>query len=253
MKIGICTSIDNIDNVIELGFDYIEPSVTSIARLSDSTFKDKLDNIIQLPIDCEVFNCLFPSNIPLYESIPNQMIEYLNKAFDRCSKLGAKVIIFGSGGARRKPEGTSKEEAWDQLIKTTKVIGEVAKKYQLTIAIEPLNSNETDTINSVEEGYKFIKEVNHPHIQLLADFYHMKQENEPLENVLKVNESLKHIHISNGNTRAYPLIEDEDDYVLLFSLLEEINYNARVSIEGKTDNFEEDALTGLNLLRKLSR
>ena len=38
MKIGICTSLDNIEKVAQIGFDYIELAVTEIAGLDSGEF-----------------------------------------------------------------------------------------------------------------------------------------------------------------------------------------------------------------------
>ena len=55
-----------------------------------------------------------------------------------------------------------------------------------TLAIEPLNRKESNIINSVAEGVRFARQVNRPEIRVLADFYHIDEEREPLD-TLKTN------------------------------------------------------------------
>ena len=52
--------------------------------------------------------------------------------------------MFGSGGARRVPEGFPKEDAFEQFVEFGKRIAPEARAHGLTIAIEPLCRDETN-------------------------------------------------------------------------------------------------------------
>ena len=86
-------------------------------------------------------------------------------------------------------------------------------------------------------------------VQLLADSFHMFQENEPLSNLSRVR-CLTHTHVALRGSRAYPteITEDLKDF---FGQLEAIHYTGRMSIEGKTENFDTDAPKALAVLRRL--
>ena len=51
--------------------------------------------------------------------------------------------------------------------------------------------------------------------------------------------------------RRYPLSEGGEEYREFFRTLKKIGYTGRVSVEGKTDEIEKDAVTALALLKKL--
>lgn len=38
MKIGLCASLEYLQTAIDAGFDYIEPSVTSVAQMTPDEF-----------------------------------------------------------------------------------------------------------------------------------------------------------------------------------------------------------------------
>ncbi len=253
MKIGICTSINNISKVESLGFDYIECAVVEIAKLMDEEFDRVLKSVSSSKISCKAFNVLFPGDISVvgpnvdYKTIE----EYIENAFDRISKLGAEVVVFGSGAARKCPDGWSKDEAFSQLVKTSKIVGDVAQKYGITIVIEPLNRGETNIINSVAEGYELVKEVNHKNIKLLADFYHMRKENESMGEVEKAGTVIRHIHIANSSGRYFPFEANEDIYDEFISMLKKIDYSGGISIEGRSDDFEADAIKSLQFLKTI--
>ncbi len=255
MKIGICTSLENIKKVEDMGFDYIEPAVVEINQLQKEKFQQVVQLVDGCSIKCEAFNVLFPGDIRLTgpEMDGKRIKEYLESAFARVSRLGAGVIVLGSGGARKIPNGWDREKAWVQLKEVAGIVGDAASRYNLTIAMEPLNTKETNILNSVEEGFKFAQEVKHPNIKLLADFYHMRKENETMDILVEAGSVLAHLHIANSNGRVYPLKRTEDIYYDFFSALKEAGYKYRVSIEASTKDIEKDGPIALKLLRELAK
>ena len=103
---------------------------------------------------------------------------YVKKAFARLNRLGVKILCFGSGGARRVPEGFPKEEAFKQLVDFGKRIAPEARAQGITVVIEPLRRQETNIINTAGEGLALVKAVNDPNFELLIDFYHLASEKE---------------------------------------------------------------------------
>lgn len=256
MRVGICTPIDQIQVAEKIGFDYIEPAVVNIVQMTEDEYKEALREVKEANIGCEVFNILFPGDTKLVGPEVNldHIKEYLEGAFERIAKLGAKVVVFGSGGARRVPQGLSPEDGWNDLVNTARLVGEVASQYDITIAMEPLNKKETNIINSVSQGIKFVHDVDHPNIRLLADFYHMRMENESMDIIGKTtSELLVHTHIARGHDRYFPQTVDEDTYSQFFSSLKDIGYKGRISIEGGTKDVQIDGPVALDLLKELAR
>jgi D-psicose/D-tagatose/L-ribulose 3-epimerase len=252
MKIGICTSTDNIRAVQEMGFDYIEDNASKIAALTQEDFIRKAELVKSASIPCECFNILFPKTMSLLGAANDQtkLESYLELTFSRLQKLSGKIVVFGSGKARNRPENMSFAAAYHQLVFVTRTIGTIAKKYGITVVIEPLNRSETNMICSVAEGAMLMADADLDSVRLLADVYHMQVENESLENIARVG-ALSHVHIAAKQGRAYPLAPEEP-FKDLFKQLSLIGYNGRVSIEGKTTDFEHDAPAALKVLRGLA-
>ena len=145
----------------------------------------------------------------------------MRKAFDRAKVLGIKIIVLGSGGARKVPDGFSQDEAWKQLVEFAKRIAPEAKKRGIVVAVEPLQKGETNTINTAAEGLKWVKAVNHPNFQLMVDFYHLSLEKEDPAILVSAKRNIKHIHIANPAGRKFPLTADEFDYSKFFADAEE--------------------------------
>jgi hypothetical protein len=75
----------------------------------------------------------------------------------------------------------------------------------VTLVIEPLNRTEFNLVNSVEEGVHFAAQINRKQIRVLADFYHMDEESEPLDTLLEHGLWLAHIHVATQDERIQAL------------------------------------------------
>jgi sugar phosphate isomerase/epimerase len=221
--------------------------------MEDEEFQRAVEEVGNSRIKCEACNVLFRPDIrltgPGYDE--DLMTAYLDKAFSRITQLGAKVVVLGSGGARRVPPDFDMEEGRRQFLHAAGVVGDMAAKYGLTITLEPLNQKETNLLISVREGIELAKAVNHPNVQLLADFYHMRMEEEPMSVLESAGGLLQHTHIAKGHERTYPLSHEEDIYSEFFAALHKIGYDNRVSVEGRTDDIAKDGPAALSLLKEL--
>jgi len=254
MKIGICTSPETLAAAKRIGFDYAELNLSAVAALSEEDFTALFAAVQENGLPVEAMNVLFPGGITLVGSQANlaDVKAYLAKAFPRAQALGAEVIVFGSGRARMIPDGVSDEEAQAALVAAAKLVGMEAAKFGLTVVMEPLNRGETNSVNSLAEGKAIADAADLPNVQLLADFYHMSKEQEPMDEVGKAG-ALAHTHIARGEGRTYPLSRSEDDYEGFFRALSAIGYTGRMSIEGGTQDFEADAPAALAFLRGLAK
>jgi sugar phosphate isomerase/epimerase len=253
MKIGLCTSPDNLELTEKLGYDYIEIAISPVAALSDGEFSKTLAAFKKSSLAAERVNVLFPGTIKLIgpgSTAPKERDEYLEKALGRAKALGAAVAVFGSGGARRFPDAYPYREGYRELVKVTRRIGEIAGNHGITIAIEPLNVTETNCINSLKEGAMLEADADNKNVALLTDLYHMLMDNESLGNIVAVKH-LVHAHIALREGRAFPVVTTKE-VEAFFEALKKIGYSGTLSVEGKTDNLEHDAASALKTLRVLS-
>ncbi len=259
MKFGCCGNMlvqtgvgDFTAPVIkQLGYDYIELPLAPMAQLNEQDFRAVEQNLKELEIQCEVCNILFPPEIKLFssETSDKQIGGYLNHAFSRAQRLGVQYVVFGSGPSRTVPESLGRTGAWDRLVAITRYIGTVSMKYNITVLIEPLRRQECNIINSVREGLKLAKSVKHPNVKLLVDFFHLRHQQEDPSVILETEDYIKHVHIANTFDRVFPKQLEEDSYQSFIEALKKINYDARISVEAYTNDFEKDALDSLNFLK----
>mgnify|MGYP001019206367 CR=1 FL=1 len=153
-------------------------------------------------------------------------------------------------GARAVPADYPRVKAWMQLVRFLNLCADAAEDQGLTIAIEPLNRAESNIINTYLEGVQLARDVDRRGVRVLADIYHMMQDDEPLEDLLQAPEWLAHVHLADTGRRhpgsgVYPLPE-------LLALLREIDYRGAASIECRWgDDFAAEARFSAQFLTPL--
>jgi sugar phosphate isomerase/epimerase len=252
VRVGYCTGVKNLEAAKAAGFDYVELSATEIAAMSDAEFDAAAARIKEIGLPTPAANLFLPATLKVTGPVtdPSAQMAHVKKAFTRLARLGTEIVVFGSGGARRVPDGFSKEEAFKQLVDFGRRAATEAKANGITIAIEPLRRQETNIINSAGEGLELVNAINHPNFQLMIDFYHLASEQEDPAIVLRARDHIRHLHTANPTGRVFPLKWEEFDYAPFFANLRAIGYDKRISVEGSTQNLAAEAPQSIALLRR---
>jgi sugar phosphate isomerase/epimerase len=252
VAVGYCTGLSNLEAAKAAGFDYVELSATEIANLSDSDFEAAAAKIKSIGIATPAANLFVPAAIRLTgpETNPDQQNAHVKKALTRLARLGVQVVVFGSGGARRVPDGFSKDEAFKQLVDFGRRAAEEGRANGITITIEPLRKQETNIINTAGEGLTLVEAIAHPNFQLMIDFYHLASEQEDPAVVLRAKDRLRHLHVANPKDRVFPAQWEEYDYAPFFANLKKIGYDKRISVEGRTTDLAAQGPPAIALLRR---
>src|SRR5262245_19283159 len=229
--VGYCVGLKGLETAKAAGFDYVELGVSEIAALSDAEFDAALERVKQVAIPTPNANLFVPASMKLTgpeAASSEQLTAYVRKAVARLNRLGVKIVCFGSGGARRVPDGFSKDEAFKQLVAFGKLAAREAKPHGITIVIEPLRQQETNIINTAAEGLDLVAAVGDPNFELLIDFYHLASEKEDPAIILRARDHIRHLHMANPQGRVFPLEWNEFDYAPFFANLRKIGYSGRI-------------------------
>jgi sugar phosphate isomerase/epimerase len=149
------------------------------------------------------------------------------------------------------PEDFPRDEAWNQLVEFVSLAGQIAGTHGITIAIEPLNTKESNIINSVAEALELARAADHPFVRVLADLYHMQEENEPLEHIVDAGAYLVHTHTADTG-RFYPGSGSYPNREFLERLYA-VDYNGRMSVECRWNDFEAECKKALEFLGGIDR
>ncbi|MDR3436830.1 sugar phosphate isomerase/epimerase family protein [Telmatospirillum sp.] len=247
------SGIEIVETLAELQFDYIELSLSHLTSMDEAAFSKLARRIERSGIACEACNNFVPARIRLTgpDADLGSALEYAKAALDRAGRLGARTIVFGSSGAKNVPAGFPHDQAWRQIVQFLQALGPLAAPYGITIAIEPLNRQESNIVTLAAEGLRLSRDVGHPNIQLLIDFYHLRRENEDFGILLEAKSAIRHVHFAEVRSRIFP-IDDDDDYQTFFDYLQKIGYDGRCSIEAYTKNFGSEAPRALAMLKAIA-
>jgi D-psicose/D-tagatose/L-ribulose 3-epimerase len=252
VRIGVCVDPDRFEAAQAAGFDYVEINASKVAALTDDEFEQLAARVAKLRIPVAAANVFIPAAIKLTgpDVDPARQAAYLGSTLGRLKTLGVAVVVLGSGGARRVPDGFPREQATAQLVDFCRRLAPMARDAGITIAIEPLRHQETNIINTAREGLALMKAVDRPEIRLLVDYYHLAEEGESPDILLEAGKAFVHTHIANPRGRVYPLDPGESPYAGFFESLCRIGYSGRLSIEASTTDFTAQAPQSLGMLRK---
>jgi sugar phosphate isomerase/epimerase len=182
----------------------------------------------------------------------NALEAYASTAFERAARAGLQTIVFGSGGARRIPDGFDREAAWQQLVRFGECIGPLAAARRVTVVVEPLNRRECNVLNLIGECARYVREVDHPNVQLLVDAYHWAVEGDSEEDLVAALPIIRHAHIATYASRMAPGLEP-CDFGPFFRALARGGYDGPISIEGRWSALEDDAAQALATLEEAAR
>lgn len=243
-----------LDMLSASGADFAEFCVGAVTPDEpESVFEKLLNDVSKYTLRVEAFNSFIPAKYPI--TGPNAdlkaALSYCSRALPRCNALGGEVVVLGSGAARRFPDGFPREKAEAQFIAFCKELGPIAERSRLVIALEPLNSSDDNLCVRVDHGARLVDTISHPHIQLLADMFHIAYEKEPYENMYHAGARLRHVHVADvGRVAPGFAAIGEENFIGLFKILKQIKYAGRCSFEGKFDDIDRQTGPMMAFLRK---
>lgn len=252
MRFGICTGLENVDRLAEVGYDYIELGVRNalMPESDDTEFQKIREQVADTPLKPEAYAGFIPKDLRVVGDTVDfpRLSRYVETACRRAREIGGEVIVYGSSGSRNIAEGYSEERALAQIADFLDMAADHAEAHDIIIVIEPICMKEGNILRTVADGLAMAKRVNRKGIKVLADLYHVWQENEPMQNIVDAAEWLAHVHIAEPVKRSYPG-NDDFDFTDFFTALKKVGYDGRISCECKFDNFDEDVETALKTMK----
>lgn len=252
-RLGVCTSIGNAAAVKLAGGDYIEESVQGflIPDRPESEFREKAGAAALSPLPVLACNGFLPASLKSVgpDARPEEIAAYAGTAFRRAAEIGITTVVFGSSGSRAIPDGFDRAEARRQFVGLLRRLGPIAAAHGIIVAIEPLNRDECNFINTVAEGAAVVREAGHPNIRLLADIYHMLRENEGPAALVDAGPLLRHVHIAEKDRRTPPGVAG-DDFRPYLQALRQAGYAGAISVECRWDDLATELPAALKALRE---
>lgn len=130
-----------------------------------------------------------------------------------------------------KGQNNEAANARNLLIQSLHELAPCIEQYGVTLLLEATNRSECSVAHTIDDTSAIIAEVGCPHINLLADTYHMHLEEPPVvDSLLRHMGKFDYLHLSDNN-RAFPGLGTLD-FTEIFICLHQMNYKGHLSIEG---------------------
>jgi sugar phosphate isomerase/epimerase len=251
--VGVCTSLENGRAIRDSGCTYIEDGVGRLLapQEPEEKFEANLKEHKNAGLPVKACNGFLPGRLKAVGPDPkhDEILVYAETALKRAARAGVEVLVWGSGQSRRIPDGFSRAIAEEQFCRLAKKTAGLARQYGVTLCLEPLNSGETNFINTLAEGAAVLQAVNQPNFKLLADIYHLLREGEAPSAIERNGKYLHHCHIAEKDQRTPPGVAG-DDFRPFLKALRTVNYRGRISLECRWENVPEQLPAAVAFLRR---
>ena len=166
-----------------------------------------------------------------------KIIQEINTSIDiakrlKCDRIMLLSDILEDDGSV-KTNLLSSEKKLLRLYDNLRVLVEVAKKRDIMLVIEPLNTlkdHKNYFLDSFQITFELVKSVNSENLKVLYDIYHMQiMEGNILETLQKYHQFIGYIHVANVPYRCEPWI-GELDYRFILKELSKV-YSGFVGFE----------------------
>lgn len=234
---GIAAPLDKAAPLKAAGAEFLTESAGKflVPDQPDAEFEKNLAKLATSPLPILACNGFIrPAHLRCVGPDANHepILAWADVTFHRMKKAGGKFIVFGSGGARRIPEGWPREKAEAQFVALLKGLGPLAATHGVTVAVEQLRAEECNLINHIAKCAELIRAADQPHICVLADLYHMACGGDTPADLKAALDFVVHVEIAEKQGRTVPGVGG-DDFRPFFRVLRQGGYQGSVSIEGK--------------------
>ncbi len=250
----------------EAGFDGVE---LSLFGSKEEDLKKMASKLHELDLEITCGSALSPEfDISSFDkNIREKGIEFLKSKLEFVDEIGATCL----NGGLYAPWGISslngKGETWKRSADSINKI--YASGISTKMNLEILNRFETNVLNTLDEGSKYLKLVESNHVKLLADTFHMNIEEDNISEAVSKNFSNIGIFHVSENHRGVPG-SGHINFKDFFKTLSENNYDDFLTIESFVKANSEvaealftwrdlavdplaDAINGLNYLKEIER
>jgi sugar phosphate isomerase/epimerase len=237
---GISGGIDRAAFLKEQGAGFLTVGTDALLcpDQPEEVFAEKLAQALAAPLPVLACNGFIrPAHLRCVGPQANhdEVLAWADIALGRLRRVNGKFMVFGSGGARRIPDGWPRDKAEEQFVALLKRMGPLAENHGVTVVVEQLQASECNFINRIGHAASLIRAAGHPHIRLLADLYHMARTGDTPDDLKNAMDVVAHMEIAEKEKRTYPGIKG-DDFRPFFRVLKQGGYRGAISIEGKGDD-----------------
>ncbi len=225
-----------------MGYDVFEISIENPALIDIQVAKQILD---QNGLQCVICGAFGPErNICSSDpKIRENAKSYIRWMIDAAHEIGASVVsgpMYSSVGKDHYESVDDRKAEWNLAVAGIAEMADYAAPKNVKLAFEPLNRFETDMINVVSQGLKFINDVDRKNVGFHLDTFHMHlEEKDSAKAIEMAGDRIFHFHACE-NDRGIPGT-GQVRWPEIAKALKATKYDGPVVIESFTSQVKEIA------------
>jgi len=223
-------NLDLIQHARDLGYSAFEIGLANLPQVDAKAIRQRAEasgieivSTISIPRD-RALTAPDPA-------VRKQGIAFLKAVVERVRDMNCRLLAgmpYGSPGVFTGAGPTTDE--MQRIAEALKETAEVAKAYDITLAIEPVNRYETYLLNTTAQAQALVDAIGEENVGLLLDTYHMNIEERGIADTLRRHSaSLRYLHLNESDRGL--LGGGNVDWRGVFNVLKEIRYTGIATIE----------------------
>lgn len=218
---------EKLDFLEANGFEGIEPGGRGLPGRVEEFKKALAGRKIKLSAVCAGFQGVLISES---EEVRKQAIATTKEILTAAGALGSTGMIVVPAFHNQTKLGH--QEGRELLVKLLGDLGAHAAAAGTKILLEPLNRQECHFLRQVADAAAICRDVNHPGVALMGDFWHMTwEETSDFAAFVAAGKYLQHVHCASRKERKVPGEDEGDNYVDGMKGLKWIGYQNFISLE----------------------
>jgi len=167
------------------------------------------------------------------EAVRRKTVDVMLALIDQCAELGGRYLVHGSPHQRRVDAGETREAALARAQETFSRIAERAEKAGVVYCIEPLASDQTPLINTLEEAARLVSAIGSRSVRTMLDCSAAgRMESSPLPALVDKwlpQGMIAHVQVNDRNRRGPG--QGEQRFAPLLAALVRHGYAGDVAVE----------------------
>ena len=167
------------------------------------------------------------------EGVRRRTVDVMLRLIDLCAQLGGKYLVHGSPAQRRLEAGETRAAATARAQECFAAVAERAQQAGVLYCIEPLSSEQTPLINTLEEAFQLVCGIGSPAVKSMLDCSSAgRMEKQPLGALVErwlPQGVIAHVQVNDRNRRGPG--QGEQRFAPLFAALKRHRYAGDVAVE----------------------
>ena len=167
------------------------------------------------------------------DAVRKRTLDVMFSLVDLCAELGGRYLVHGSPGQRRIDPGETRSASLARAQECWAAVAERASKAGVVYCVEPLSSDQTPLVNTLEEAAEIVAAIGNPALRSMLDCSSAGQmENQSLSHLADrwlPKGLIAHVQVNDRNRQGPG--QGDDRFAPLIAALMRNGYSGDIAVE----------------------